>query len=1298
MMMIVSFQKSRRTEGISNILLVLALILLALMCIAIPVGAMDAQNSTDNLTITNETASLEIVATTEVTSVEPLSYGPVVFFTGTPRSGPAPLKVEFTDTSTGNPTGWAWYFDVETYNQTWTQQTVSAPWSNRVEHTSVVMPDGSILVMGGTNNITGSQNDIWRSIDMGETWTRQTAHANWSARYGQTNVVMPDGSIVLMGGRMSHNRYDDVWRSTNKGVSWTQQTAHAAWSSHAAHTSVVMPDGSILLMGGMTNDIIRQNSMWRSTDMGETWTQQTANAAWQARAGHTSVVMPDGSIVLMAGGGYYNLLNDVWRLPTAGSSLQNPSHTYTASGNYTVALQVSNDGGYSSILKTGYITVSDSPVNPANVIVFGNTSKITKQPSHMDYSVIGGASAIRRDGSLDTFIGGRELPGNDWVQSTNGAAINENGQLFTWTPGMITQSPGATSKKYIAISQFIESDWLLAIYKDGSGHNYLDVLGNSASAPGVFAGKPTDSDWKWVSAGPDHALALHNNGTLVTWGDNSYGQLNLPTNVAYDRVEAGDGFSLGLDADGRVYAVGKDDYGQVSWAPTYTSIDNIAIAAGTNTATVIGPHGEIIVWGQPLPGSIPQGNFTDISLGSDWAFAIKESTLELHDTGPFIVGQPIPCRELSQGLVSANLVTILFGSTIEQTKNDVTNIYWPNGTKMAWVNDKEMQGYNASTGWVQSPHIIFVPSASLISPVASEGGSVLVMDSSTNATVLKTTNWNVNTADTSSTPMGVCTPAGCSAGIILSQNRFLSTPLPVAGTPGSFTPVLSVEQTSDGLGIVTMSNLISGNSAGTTSMMGNTIPSGSPLTLTLTNTSSGKSLFLTAKAEVTGGKAALHYTITGITSVENLGISLTPRIYKITPAGDVLMFTGEPTTCTSGTTCTISGEFVPTVWDFSNVTSKYFTNATVSFTSSPSYKLFSVIAGDSGANRADIQPLSDTSADAVPEVVVTGELSPVEPGKMVRAGNTNNTVPWGGTIEHGINGNVPMTVVYDASGNPQSQADDRSSQQIPIPGGFLRPGTWVHQLPNGSKMQYQDKQVVVISDNGATIFTAIGPQTCSGSTTLASVEGNVSYYGYIEYAHQEHVNSITDFTAYWNVPSSPTAKTADSNINLWTGIGGNDGVGIVQPVLEWDNPSTDKKWTIAAWSVPTSHCGDSGHSSRIDVSEGSKIKGKLHYTGSEDGWQIDITDETASKTTSCSSTAVSNTDVEVFGGVLEGSKLLKNDGNSPLPGTTEFYDMAYDASITLGAYVDSNAKNYFTNLNANIVTNPSNVKLETANT
>ena len=139
---------------------------------------------------------------------------------------------------------------------------------------------------------------------------------------------------------------------------------------------------------------------------------------------------------------------------------------------------------------------------------------------------------------------------------------------------------------------------------------------------------------------------------------------------------------------------------------------------------------------------------------------------------------------------------------------------------------------------------------------------------------------------------------------------------------------------------------------------------------------------------------------------------------------------GEPTTCTSGTTCTVTGTFVPAVWDVSNITSDYFANATVSFTSSSSYKLFSVMSGDSGPDRADIQPLSQNGL-TVPEVVVTGPLSPVSPGTMVSAEQGNNAVPWGGTIEHAVDEwNVPMTVIYDASGKPQYQADDNKATEV----------------------------------------------------------------------------------------------------------------------------------------------------------------------------------------------------------------------------------------------------------------------------
>ena len=513
-----------------KILPVLALLLIALVCIAIPVGAKDALNNTTTLsaqvgnltaneTIANSTpavnityeptaipteASLVFIDNTipaahdsalmnesaessmasPVVTAAPLATSnplaedsikatsavaaPVAKFSGTPVSGIAPLSVSFTDASTGSPTGRAWYFGDETYNQTWTQQTVSASWSTRRGERGVVMPDGSIVITGG---LSPSMNDVWRSTDMGKTWTRQTAHAQWSARSGHTLVVMPDGSIVLMGGFDSNVvNQNDVWRSTDIGKTWTQQTAHAQWSARYSLVSVVMPDGSIVMMGG--NGGGRLNDVWRSTDMGKTWTQQTAQAQWSARSGHRCVVMqdgsivlmaglnksgtamadtwrstdngvtwtqqtaqaewglirvgqqaspredpaivvmpdgsivllgggtkliggspvndvwrstdygktwaqvnanagwparedalsvgmPDGSIVLMAGYGNNGLLNDVWRLPTAGSSLENPSHTYTAAGTYPVAMQACNAGGCDRELKTRYITVTE---------------------------------------------------------------------------------------------------------------------------------------------------------------------------------------------------------------------------------------------------------------------------------------------------------------------------------------------------------------------------------------------------------------------------------------------------------------------------------------------------------------------------------------------------------------------------------------------------------------------------------------------------------------------------------------------------------------------------------------------------------------------------------------------------------------------------------------------------------------------------------------------------------------------------------------------------------------------------
>ena len=54
---------------------------------------------------------------------------PTAMFNGTPVSGIAPMTVTFTDESTGNPEGWAWYFGDENYTVPWTQMNASAGWS-----------------------------------------------------------------------------------------------------------------------------------------------------------------------------------------------------------------------------------------------------------------------------------------------------------------------------------------------------------------------------------------------------------------------------------------------------------------------------------------------------------------------------------------------------------------------------------------------------------------------------------------------------------------------------------------------------------------------------------------------------------------------------------------------------------------------------------------------------------------------------------------------------------------------------------------------------------------------------------------------------------------------------------------------------------------------------------------------------------------------------------------------------------------------------------------------------------------
>ena len=222
----------------------------------------------------------------------------------------------------------------------WIQMIGNAEWAARSAHSSMPMPDGSIVLMGGS---TGENfyNDVWRSMDYGASWTQITENAEWSPRAHFSSVVMPDGSIVLMGGHGSEGFSNDVWRSIDFGASWTQITENAEWSPRAHFSSVVMPDGSIVLMGGHGSEDF-SNDVWRSTDYGASWTQITDSAEWSSRFCQSGVVMPDGSIVIMGGGQHDGLINDVWRSTDFGASWTQMSQSASWSRRNTISAVTMN--------------------------------------------------------------------------------------------------------------------------------------------------------------------------------------------------------------------------------------------------------------------------------------------------------------------------------------------------------------------------------------------------------------------------------------------------------------------------------------------------------------------------------------------------------------------------------------------------------------------------------------------------------------------------------------------------------------------------------------------------------------------------------------------------------------------------------------------------------------------------------------------------------------------------------------------------------------------------------------------
>jgi len=134
-----------------------------------------------------------------------------------------------------------------------------------------------------------------------------------------------------------------------------------------------------------------------------------------------------------------------------------------------------------------------------------------------------------------------------------------------------------------------------------------------------------------------HIVTLKTNGTVWTYGQNTYGQLGIgtldtqdsPREVTFEEntkiveIAVGENHSVALDENGNVWTWGRNNYYQlgvdnVSYSPNPIKITGLPkvtkISAGNNSVMVVTEDNKLYAWGQNAYGELANGTYSNKTL------------------------------------------------------------------------------------------------------------------------------------------------------------------------------------------------------------------------------------------------------------------------------------------------------------------------------------------------------------------------------------------------------------------------------------------------------------------------------------------------------------------------------------------------------------------------------------------------------------------------------------------------------------------------------------------------------------
>jgi alpha-tubulin suppressor-like RCC1 family protein len=532
------------------------------------------------------------------------------------------------------------------------------------QHCIALKSDGTVLTWGwnsfgqlGNGTTTQSTYPVQVRLNDGTLLTNITAIATGSQH---CIGLKSDGTVWAWG-------YNDFGQLGN-GVSGTNQKnpIQVKLNDRTALTNVIKISGA-----GYHSRVLRNDNTlwsWGYNTYGElgngTKVNQSFPVQMQLSEGtvltdisdffdgdcHSFILKSDGTI-LTCGNNICGQLGDGTRI----NRIYPVQFMFNLYGNATGAnhsIYLKNNGAVWAWGSNSYYQLGDGTTNRRNI--FGEVRLADSSSFQNVITVASGSShtiALKEDGTVWTW--GR----NNYGQIGNGTISDQK------NPIQVKKSDGTFLQKIIDIAC---GDYHTIVLDNSGflwawGYNNYGQLGIGTSGAGTDKKNPVKLNLpslfysasmtpiagtliSSIKAGANHSILLKNDGTIFTWGDNTYGQLGIGTNGTGTNqknpvqvkmadgnfltniigISGGANHSIALKNDGTVWTWGYNNCGQLGIGISGSGTDQkfpvqvkfkdgtpltgiVAISGGGNHTIALKSDGTVWTWGYNAYGQLGNG-------------------------------------------------------------------------------------------------------------------------------------------------------------------------------------------------------------------------------------------------------------------------------------------------------------------------------------------------------------------------------------------------------------------------------------------------------------------------------------------------------------------------------------------------------------------------------------------------------------------------------------------------------------------------------------------------------------------